>query len=60
MATMNVTVRYTKDFQIQLDDSLTPEQRQREGFNKAFSVMDEFLESYILCADDFIYTLEEN
>lgn len=60
MATATVTISYTRDFQIQLDDSLTPEQKSREGFNKAFNLMVEFLEQNILEADDFTYTVEEN
>ena len=44
MATATVTISYTRDFQIQLDDSLTPEQIQKEGYNNAFNFMAELLE----------------
>lgn len=60
MATATVTISYTRDFQIQLDDSLTPEQIQKEGYNNAFNFIAELLEHYNLGADDFTYKIEAN
>lgn len=60
MATATVTISYTRDFQIQLDDSLTPEQIQKECYNNAFNFMAELLEHYNFGADDFTYKIEAN